>query len=105
MIFLYRLEKGFSIETITQFLHKLGMLITPDYLNATFLSLYSTLEEIGYSTETMMFELRQPCDRLLKQCIWLGKATRCDHLFRTSRGSEGFCCSFNYKASKQYLDT
>lgn len=102
---LNRLEKGFSNQTITQFLHTLGKLIHADYLNATFISLYATLEELGYNTETMMFELRHPCDRLIKQCGWLGKVVRCEHLFRTSRSSEGFCCSFNYKASKQYLET
>lgn len=99
------LEKGFSNQTIRQFFLSLEKLTRPAYLNATFLSLYATLEDLGYSTETMMFELRQPCDRLIKRCMWMGKVVRCDHLFRTSRSAEGFCCSFNYKTSRQYLET
>lgn len=51
-----------------------------------------------------MFELMQPCNQMIKGCAWLGKIIPCDTIFRVAKSSEGFCCSFNYKALKDSLE-
>lgn len=59
---------------------------------------------MGYTTDRLMFELMQPCGNMIKSCAWLGKTVPCDTLFRVAKSSEGFCCSFNYKALKDALE-
>lgn len=51
-----------------------------------------------------MLELMQPCENMIKHCLWLGKAVPCDSLFRITMSAEGFCCSFNNKALKNSLE-
>lgn len=55
---------------------------------------------MGYTTESLMLELMQPCNTLLKTCLWLGKRTKCNKLFRVVKSSVGHCCAFNYHAVK-----
>lgn len=99
-----RIEKGLKKEGIVEFLENLAKLITPEYIDALYLKTYQILEEMGYTTDRLMFELMQPCTNMIKNCAWLGKIVPCDTLFRVARSSEGFCCSFNYKALKGDLE-
>lgn len=99
-----RIEKGLKKEGIVEFLENLAKLITPEYIDALYLKTYQILEEMGYTTDRLMFELMQPCSNMIKNCAWLGKIVPCDTLFRVARSSEGFCCSFNYKALKGDLE-
>lgn len=98
------MEKGLKREGIIEFLENLAKLITPEYIDALYLKTYQILEEMGYTTDKLMFELMQPCENMIKNCAWLGKIVPCDTLFRVARSSEGFCCSFNYKALKGDLE-
>ncbi|XP_055311194.1 sodium channel protein Nach-like isoform X2 [Sitodiplosis mosellana] len=98
------IEKGLKKESIIEFLENLAKLITPEYIDALYLKTYQFLEEMGYTTDKLMLELMQPCNNMIKNCAWLGKIVPCDTLFRVARSSEGFCCSFNYKALKGDLE-
>lgn len=102
--YLFRIEKGLKKESIIEFLENLAKLITPEYIDALYLKTYQFLEEMGYTTDKLMLELMQPCNNMIKNCAWLGKIVPCDTLFRVARSSEGFCCSFNYKALKGDLE-
>lgn len=82
----------------------MAKLITPEYIDALYLKTYQILEEMGYTTNKLMLELMQPCANMIKSCAWLGKIVQCDTLFRVAKSSEGFCCSFNYKALKDSLE-
>lgn len=99
-----RIEKGLAKESVIEFLENLAKLITPEYIDALYLKTYQILEEMGYTTDRLMFELMQPCSNMIKSCAWLGKIVPCDTLFRVAKSSEGFCCSFNYKALKDSLE-
>lgn len=50
-----------------------------------------------------MRELMQPCNKMLVICLWLGDEYPCDELFQVTKGSYGFCCSFNYNATKDLI--
>lgn len=91
-------------ENVQEFLENLAKLITPEYIDALYLKTYQILEEMGYTTDKLMFELMQPCSNMIQGCAWLGKIVACDTLFRVAKSSEGFCCSFNYKALKDSLE-
>lgn len=62
------------------------------------------ITQFGYTSETLMLSLMHPCDRMLRQCIWWSKPTPCDQLFRVSRTTEGFCCSFNFKSEVKLVE-
>lgn len=102
--FLDRIEKGLVRESVIEFLENLAKLITPEYIDALYLKTFQHLEEMGYTTDRLMFELMQPCGNMIRSCAWLGKTVPCDTLFRVAKSSEGYCCSFNYKALKDSLE-
>lgn len=60
-------------------------------------SFRQAMDAFGYTPETLMKDLMQPCDRLIRQCYWLNQEVNCSKLFYLSKSTEGFCCSFNYK--------
>lgn len=100
----WRVEKGLKKEAILEFLENLAKLITPEYIDALYLKTYQILESMGYTTDKLMFELMQPCSKMIRDCAWLGKIVPCDSVFRVAKSSEGFCCSFNYQALKGNLE-
>lgn len=51
-----------------------------------------------------MLELMEPCSYMMQNCSWLGKSKPCETMFRVTKSSEGFCCSFNYKGLKNSLE-
>lgn len=50
----------------------------------------------GFKIDELMASLAQPCQSMIKRCLWLGKNIKCSKIFHISRTSEGFCCSFNH---------
>ncbi len=121
-----RIEKGLEKEGVLEFLENLAKLITPEYIDALYLKTYQILQEMGYTTDKLvrytrshihtspgltfnllfeqMLELMQPCNLMIRSCSWLGKIIPCESIFRVAKSSEGFCCSFNYKALKDSLE-
>ncbi|XP_053686817.1 sodium channel protein Nach-like [Sabethes cyaneus] len=53
------------------------------------------LGELGYNPATMLLQLNQPCDQLIKYCYWLGAEVPCSKYFQVTKTHVGFCCSFN----------
>lgn len=100
----YREAKGLKKEQIYEFLEHLAKLITPEYVDSAYLKTYTILQEMGYTTDRLMAELMQPCANMIHNCEWLGKHFPCSALFRVARSSEGYCCSFNYKAVRENLE-
>lgn len=98
------MEKGVSLERIYKFFELIPNLINPEYVDSEFLSISAILQGMNYTTETLMSEIAQPCDKLLRKCFWKGKETECHELFKLSRSTEGICCSFNYKALRRSLE-
>lgn len=60
-------------------------------------------ESAGYNVRTLMIELMQPCNYLLRKCNWMDKEVPCDSLFHISETSEGICCSFNHHGIEMYV--
>lgn len=98
------MEKGLDEVKINRFLSNLDKLITPDYVDSLFYRFFEILQTLNYTSERLMFELMEPCTFMLQNCHWLGKSVPCQTLFRVAKSSEGFCCSFNYKALKSSLE-
>lgn len=97
-----RLDYGVNETHIEYFFKKMSGLVRPppQQPNDVLLNVYDILEKMGYTSETLMREVMQPCNKMLYYCLWLNKEYPCDELFQVSKGSEGFCCSFNYGATK-----
>lgn len=94
----YRTTYGISMDVIYDFYQKLAALVDPEYIEGLYLQVYVILESLGYNSETLMQALAQPCENLLKKCLWLGREVPCKSLFRIIEAAEGFCCSFNFRA-------
>lgn len=60
------------------------------------------MNQFNYTVESLMLELMEPCTSFIKQCSFLNKVYPCDQLFFIAKGSEGFCCAFNYKLLYNY---
>lgn len=83
---------------------RLAKLISPSQIDSIFLRTYGYLEDLNYTTHSLMLELMQPCENMVKHCQWLGKEMPCESLFRVTMSTEGFCCAFNNKALKDALE-
>lgn len=59
---------------------------------------------LNYTTKQLMLELIHPCENMILTCMWLGKLYPCQSMFRVTASTDGFCCSFNQKAVKSYLE-
>lgn len=82
----------------------LSKLVSSEFTHDDFNPVISKLSSMNYSTEHLMLDLMQPCDLMIDNCTWLGKDIPCNQLFRVAKSSEGFCCSFNYKAPLDSLE-
>lgn len=93
-------RNGVSMERILELYQKLPSHITLDsYAEPEdFNEIRSVLLERNYTTESFMMEVTQPCENLLQSCVWGEQEVPCGDIFRMTRSSEGFCCSFNYNA-------
>lgn len=91
-------------EHISQFFSNLYTLINYEEVDGDYSSMFNFFDALNYTTGSLMKMLAQPCDSLLKKCLWLGKLTNCNDIFRQTTSGFGFCCSFNYKALKSYLE-
>ena len=96
------IEKGVPEDRIPKYYEVLPNLINPEHVDSEFLNI---IQRTNYTTETLMTELAQPCDSLLKLCFWKGSETPCNELFKMTRSTEGICCSFNYVALRRALES
>lgn len=99
--YIFRDAVGFNTSLVYQITSKLNVLRQsgqPVFISSKEIPAFMVaLENAGYTCETMMRALMQPCSTMVKQCYWLGRTVPCEQLFHVSKSSEGFCCSFNYK--------
>ncbi|XP_051174622.1 pickpocket protein 11-like [Leptopilina boulardi] len=90
------LKKNIGQEEIDSFFKLLPQLIRPSFQRENFKNMSSILERINKTMEQLMFELMQPCSKMLRLCVWLDQEYDCNKIFKATKSSEGFCCSFNY---------
>lgn len=86
---------------------ELDKLVAPEYLPKAneYHPIQQHLQSVhNYTPERLMYWLMQPCEQLVTNCTWLGKQTPCNQMFRVAKSTEGFCCSFNYKAPRYNLE-
>lgn len=60
------------------------------------------MAHFNWTSEILLEKLMQPCDRMLMKCLWLNENIPCERLFKVSKTTQGFCCSFNYKGTPKY---
>lgn len=60
-IFVQRISRGLTADTVEQFYSNLSKLIQPEYVDDMYTQTLSVLNELNYTTEKLMFELMQPC--------------------------------------------
>lgn len=101
-----RLQKGIDEKSIRTFYSLLSALIRPRNIEWThdLNRTYEAVLDLGYTSESLMLELMQPCKNVARDCYWLNQRQNCDSLFRVIKTAEGFCCSFNYHAIKPTLE-
>lgn len=98
------MEKNISETAIDHFLNEVASLIRPKKLEfeQDILNIWDILKIMGYSTEKLLYELMEPCSKMITHCYWINQRTNCKKLFQLIKSSEGFCCSFNYRTNKNY---
>uniref|UniRef100_A0A336M002 CSON008921 protein n=1 Tax=Culicoides sonorensis TaxID=179676 RepID=A0A336M002_CULSO len=58
----------------------------------------------GLNPGELMRGVSKTCDDLLFDCELRGDPIECNKIFRRTRSSEGFCCSFNYYGLRDHLE-
>lgn len=88
---------GFNETILRKVFTKMQYLVQPKKMDdvAASLEFESAMDMHNYSYDRLMFHLMQPCDEMLLQCSWLNRIRPCNEMFKVSRTTKGFCCSFN----------
>lgn len=88
---------GYNETTILREFFHIKMLVKPKNKKVPkeFMQLGKILLGLGYTPDSIMREIMQPCNEMVKQCFIRYKKTSCEELFFVSRAAEGYCCSFN----------
>lgn len=96
-LFIYRLKDGHDKNDIMTFFSHIKTLIEPKPKTFTKNGMNITISifRAGYTTNSLMREMMQPCNTMIKMCIWMGQLMPCDKLFYVSKTERGYCCSFN----------
>ncbi|KAL1457066.1 hypothetical protein WDU94_001739 [Cyamophila willieti] len=47
------------------------------------------------TVKNFMIKVTQPCDSMIRLCLWHGDPINCSRIFYPSLTDEGMCCSFN----------
>lgn len=91
------MQDGHNESDIMAFFSHVKTLIEPKPNTFTKKGLNITVSifKAGYTTNTIMREIMQPCNTMIKMCIWMGQLMPCDKLFFVSKTERGYCCSFN----------
>lgn len=98
------LSYGLNESRVNGFFREVNKLIKPDDLEDTYNDAQEVLMLMNYTIARLMFELMQPCTKLIHLCNWQGDAVPCERLFEVSTSADGFCCSFNYAAPVEDMD-
>lgn len=100
-------KHNFTDQIIDNFLSNVSTLIVPKKIDvdSNILDAWQALVSNGYTTEKLLLELMQPCDKMLSHCYWLNQRIPCETAFEITKSSEGFCCSFNYKAKELFRNS
>nr|XP_023014214.1 sodium channel protein Nach-like isoform X2 [Leptinotarsa decemlineata] len=93
-------------NVIEEYFQNLSNTILNDEISRTTLNLEKSiritriLEREGYNTNKLMDRLAQPCSSMLRKCEWRATEVDCHKLFKKTKTTGGFCCSYNYQGAK-----
>lgn len=87
-------HKESDILDVVSHFHKLIGFRVEDWPEKT-KTITDALFTLGYTPQKFLHEMMQPCNKMLKKCLWYDRVTPCDTLFYVTKSSRGFCCSFN----------
>lgn len=96
--FISRIQDGFNDSDIMEFVSHTKILVNPKpstSFTKNAANIMKSIIEAGYTIDSVMREIMQPCRDLIKICIWMGQLLPCDKLFFVSKTERGYCCSFN----------
>lgn len=65
-------------------------------------AILNALAALGYTHEHLLLEAMQPCNDMIKKCVWYDRVTPCDTIFFVTKSSQGFCCSFNSEIAMKF---
>lgn len=98
-----------EIEKLKAELRNMYYLIITNITNENIIDnltyLQNIFDEHNYTAHTVLRWLTKKCDDIIIKCLWKGLARKCSYLFQQIRTSDGFCCSFNYFALRNFTPT
>ncbi|KAL7302568.1 hypothetical protein TKK_0005203 [Trichogramma kaykai] len=89
-------RKGLNDTEVLNFFLSLPKLIRPDFILYDNRRAIDFLASENVTIEDIMYNMMQPCEKLLLRCAWEGKIYDCSKIFKPIKSIEGFCCAFNY---------
>lgn len=97
-----RLQIGYNESDIMEFFFHMKSLIEPKPQEwpKQGHNITVSLGKFGYTADSLMREVAQPCSSMVKQCFWMGRSMPCDELIFVSKSEKGYCCSFNRYLNK-----
>ncbi|XP_053663721.1 pickpocket protein 11-like [Anopheles marshallii] len=96
-------EYGMSERNATGLLVAQASLVNFEAVDTSYIELEMFLGRMGWNPDTLLLELNQPCEELIKVCYWLGSEVDCTKVISRTRMDNGFCCSYNVDITMQPL--
>lgn len=90
----------FNETAIQLALRRLNVLVRPkkSYTGSENAELMRAMRALDMTIPALMQQIRQPCDRMIRYCVWKNKLTPCTYIFHVVQSRFGYCCAFNYAA-------
>ncbi|XP_021203492.3 sodium channel protein Nach [Bombyx mori] len=88
--------RGYNETEVEEFYGSFSKVKLKDYSPEPFVrKIHSLLDDLGYSWEIMLAQLRKPCEELINDCTWRSKLHNCSTMFRSVFTIVGYCCQFD----------
>lgn len=95
--FVFSKKAGFNESALRNAFTMLSVFIRQKPMEQIDMSeLNRAIFHFNMTMDELILYVMQPCESLVKQCLWLNKYIPCNELFQISMTTQGFCCSFNY---------
>ncbi|XP_072940723.1 sodium channel protein Nach-like [Epargyreus clarus] len=90
--------RGYNSTQIDEFYKSFSEVKSKDYKPEPIMKkMHSILQDLGYSYDVLLDELKKPCNVILQQCSWRSKLNDCADMFRQVFTLVGYCCQFDIR--------
>ncbi|CAG4976940.1 unnamed protein product [Colias eurytheme] len=97
--------RGFKAKEIADFYRSFTDVVDKNYTpELHVIKMHNVLEDLGLAYDDLSYQLKKPCDVMLRECLWRSKPVNCSMMFREVFTINGHCCQFDINYFKQFAE-